>query len=173
MHILFMLVVVALLIAALFWALSVAANSGRNLIRSGSELRHALNHSRAADANRDRLDSIEDARVAAAAMMVATAQGDGAMTAAERDVILRELETTIGCSPETAQSMLANARWLVRDTDDLGAVIAKLLPVIRRACGPRERTDLVRMLSAVARADGAPDDLALHHIDKLTRELTH
>lgn len=173
MHILALLIGLVATIGVVLWRLSTAADAARGLIDTADGLHNAVRRSRwLRRANRDPLDMVEDARIAAATMMVATAQSDGAMTTAERTVILAELQSTFACTERVAEEVLAQARWLVRDKADLGNVLRKLLPVIQRACGPAEKADVVRMLSAVAGADGAPGDIERDAVARVTRELT-
>lgn len=173
MHMLAFLVGLAATIGVVLWRLNSAADAAKGLIQTAADIHGAVRRSRwRRKAGRDPLDLVDDARIAAATMMVAAAQSDGAMTATERDTILRELRATLGCSDTHADEMLAQARWLVRDKSDLGNVLRKLLPVIQRSCGPRERADVVRMLSAVAEADGPAGGDERDEIARIARELT-
>ncbi|MBX9590687.1 MAG: TerB family tellurite resistance protein [Hyphomonadaceae bacterium] len=105
------------------------------------------------------LDTIEDAREAAAAMMVATAQADGSISERERAAIAAEMRKRFGATPQQAEELLARARWLVQDRNDASEVFRRLTPLIVRTCGPKERADLIAMLSAIAGADGRADEV--------------
>jgi uncharacterized tellurite resistance protein B-like protein len=59
----------------------------------------------------------------------------------------------------------------VKDSADAGEVFRRLTPVIQRTCGPTERSDLIKMLDAVASADGAADDIVAQDIAKFARTL--
>jgi uncharacterized tellurite resistance protein B-like protein len=117
------------------------------------------------------LDTVDDAREAAAAMMVATAQSDGSITERERAAITAEMVRRFAATPQQADELFARARWLVQDRNDAGEVFRRLTPLIKRACGPTERSDLVDMLRAVAEADGRTDDVVAHDIAQLTHAL--
>src|SRR5262245_8846938 len=117
------------------------------------------------------LDTVDDAREAAAAMMVATAQSDGGITERERAAITAEMVRRFGATAQQAEELFARARWLVQDRNDAGEVYRRLTPLIKRACGPAERSDLIDMLRAVADADGRTDDVVAHDIAQLTHTL--
>src|SRR5262245_45779852 len=120
---------------------------------------------------RNPLDTVEDAREAAAAMMVATAQSDGSITERERSAIVAEMVKRFDATPQQADELLARARWLVQDRNDAGEVFRRLTPLIKRTCGPTERSDLIDMLRAVAEANGNSDDVVAHDIIQLTHNL--
>jgi uncharacterized tellurite resistance protein B-like protein len=117
------------------------------------------------------LDTIDDAREAAAAMMVATAQSDGAITEREGQAIAAEMCKHFGATPTQAAELLARARWLVKDGADPGEVYRRLTPLILRTCGRPERSDLIEMLRNVANADGRVDEVVSQDIAKLTYNL--
>jgi uncharacterized tellurite resistance protein B-like protein len=117
------------------------------------------------------LDTIDDAREAAAAMMVATAQSDGSITERERAAITAEMAKRFGATQQQAEELLARARWLVQDRTDAGEVFRRLTPLIQRTCGPTERSDLIEMLGTVAQAEGRKDDIVAQDIARLTYNL--
>jgi uncharacterized tellurite resistance protein B-like protein len=120
---------------------------------------------------RNPLDTIDDAREAAAAMMVATAQSDGSITERERAAITAEMAKRFGATQQQAEELLARARWLVQDRTDAGEVFRRLTPLIQRTCGPTERSDLIEMLGTVAQAEGRKDDIVAQDIARLTYNL--
>jgi uncharacterized tellurite resistance protein B-like protein len=117
------------------------------------------------------LDTIDDAREAAAAMMVATAQSDGAITERERLAITAEMTKRFGATPDQAEALFARARWLVQDRNDAGEVFRRLTPLVLRTCGPTERSDLIEMLGIIAKADGRADEVVTQDIARLTHSL--
>jgi uncharacterized tellurite resistance protein B-like protein len=117
------------------------------------------------------LDTIDDAREAASAMMVAAAQADGSITERERQAIETQMATHFGASEAQAKELFARARWAVQDRTDPGEVFRRLTPLIVRTCGAKERADLIAMLSAVAASDGRADDLVTHDIARLAQTL--
>jgi uncharacterized tellurite resistance protein B-like protein len=139
-----------------------AANEARGFFRRWAWRRKHAGHP---------LDTIDDAREAAAAMMVATAQSDGAITERERQAITAQMCERFGATPAQATELLARARWLVKDGTDPGEVYRRLTPLILRTCGRTERSDLIEMLSKVADADGKVDEVVAQDIAKLTHNL--
>ena len=117
------------------------------------------------------LDTVDDAREAAAAMMVVAAQSDGSITERERAAITSEMVRRFGATQQQADELFARARWLVQDRNDAGEVFRRLTPLIRRSCGPTERADLIDMLRAVAEADGRSDDVVMRDIAQFTHSL--
>ena len=117
------------------------------------------------------LEAIDDPREAAAAMMVAVAQCDGAITERERTAIVAEISKHFGATERQAEALLARARWAVQDRSDAGEVFRRLTPLIVRTCGPTERSDLVAMLQAVAQADSGSDDVLAQDIARLAHNL--
>jgi uncharacterized tellurite resistance protein B-like protein len=50
-------------------------------------------------------------------------------------------------------------------------VFRRLTPLILRTCGPTERSDVIEMLQAVARADGGSDEVLAQDIARLGHNL--
>lgn len=117
------------------------------------------------------LDTVDDAREAAAAMMVVTAQSDGSITERERAVIIAAMAKYFGATQPQAEELLARARWMVQDRIDAGEVFRRLTPLLQRSCGPTERSDLIDMLRTVAEADSRGDDVVLQDISRLAHNL--
>jgi uncharacterized tellurite resistance protein B-like protein len=117
------------------------------------------------------LDSIDDAREAAAAMMVAAAQSDGSITEREQTAITAEIGRRFGATELQAVELFARARWLVQDRTDASEVFRRLTPLITRTCGPTERSDLIEMLQTVAGADGRSDEVLARDISRLAYNL--
>jgi uncharacterized tellurite resistance protein B-like protein len=117
------------------------------------------------------LDAVDDAREAAAAMMVAAAQSDGSITERERAAITAEMSRHFGATDRQAEELLARARWLVQDRTDAGEVFRRLTPLVVRTCGATERSDLIGMLEAVAKADGRSDEVLAQDISRLAHNL--
>jgi uncharacterized tellurite resistance protein B-like protein len=117
------------------------------------------------------LDTVEDAREAAAAMMVAAAQSDGSITERERSAITAQMVKRFGATQGQADELLARARWLVQDRIDAAEVFRRLTPLIQRSCSPTERSDLIDMLRTVAEADGRADEVVMRDIAQLTHSL--
>jgi uncharacterized tellurite resistance protein B-like protein len=142
--------------------LADAADEARGLFRRWGWRRKQL---------RSPLDGVDDAREAAAAMMVAVAQADGSITERERAAIAAEMSRHFGATAQQAEALTARARWLVQDRIDAGEVFRRLTPLIVRSCGPQEKLDLIQMLQAVAAADSGNDDVLAQDIARLAHAL--
>lgn len=157
-------------IATVLWRLNSVADSAKGLAETAGDLAN-LNRrwSWSRKANTDKLRLVEDARVGAAAMMVAVAQADGALTAAERAAIVAQCVEKFACADKTAEEMLGYGRFLVGTSHDPDGIFRKLLPLFMKSLGPAERRDLLSMLSAVAAADGSITEslqATLSHIER-------
>jgi uncharacterized tellurite resistance protein B-like protein len=119
----------------------------------------------------DLLTEVQDPRMAATVMMVALAQSDGAITAAENTVIQRHVTGKLGATAAQSEDLIAHGRWLVRDVIDPDNTFRRLIPVIQKSCTPEEVDDLISMLEAVASANGKPGEIEEQAIDRLKRGL--
>jgi uncharacterized tellurite resistance protein B-like protein len=172
MHILAILgAVVGVLLFALF-RMQQAANATRDIVDAADEARGLFRRwSWRRKHLKHPLDTVDDAREAAAAMMVAVAQSDGGVTERERAAITAEMIKRFDATPGQAEALLARARWLVKDSADAAEVFRRLTPVIQRTCGASERSDLIEMLDAVAGAEGTADDIVTQDIARFARTL--
>jgi uncharacterized tellurite resistance protein B-like protein len=172
MHIIAILGAVVGVAALILFRMQQAANAARDIADAADEARGLFRRwGWRRKQLRNPLDGIDDAREAAAAMMVAAAQSDGSITERERVAMTGEIATRFGASEHQADELLARARWLVQDRADAGEVFRRLTPVILRSCGPTERSDLIEMLQAVASADGRSDNVLARDIAWLARNL--
>lgn len=160
MHILLALLGAAATIGMILWRLNAAADAAKGLAETAGEARGLFRRwSWQRKFAGHPLDLIEDPREAAAALMVAIAQSDGAMTEAEQHTILAEMQRSFAASPQTAAELLAHARFLTREIVDPCTAVSRLSKVIVAKTTPDERADLIRMLEAVASTNGPAGDI--------------
>lgn len=157
----------------LLWRLHMAAEAAKGIAETASDARGLFRRWRwqrkfAADT----LDLVKDPREAVAAMMVAAAQYDGAMTERERAAILTALTGVLGATPGQAEELLAHARWLTKDSHDLDRCLIKLTPLLRQSCSPEQLSEVVAMVTRVADADGRPGEAIRSSLQRLQRDLT-
>jgi len=163
--------VLGVLIFVLF-RMQQAANAARDIADAADEARGLFRRwGWRRKLAKNPIDTVEDAREAAAAMMVAAAQSDGSITERERSAITAVMVERFGATQAQADELLARGRWLVQDRTDAAEVFRRLAPLIKRSCGPTERSDLIDMLRAVAEADGRADDVVMQDIAHLTHTL--
>lgn len=172
MHILAALGAVLAVLLFVLFRMQQAANAARDIADAAGEARGLFRRwGWRRKFARSPLDAVDDAREAAAAMMVATAQSDGSITERERAAITAAMARYFGATQQQAEELLARGRWLVQDRNDAGEVFRRLTPLILRTCGPTERSELVDMLGAVAQADSRGDDVVIQDIARLTHNL--
>jgi uncharacterized tellurite resistance protein B-like protein len=159
-------------IGMILWRLNQAADATKGLAETAQDLSNlGRRWSWRRKANVDAMTLVDDPRIAAVTLMAAVAQADGALTAAERETILRLSSEKFSCSPKAAQEMLSYGRFLVGQSHDPANSFRKLLPIIRKTCGPTERSDLIGMLRTVAAADGTAPESETLAIDRFARDL--
>jgi uncharacterized tellurite resistance protein B-like protein len=172
MHIIAIIGAVLGVAALVLFRMQQAANAARDIADAADDARGLF---RRWDWRRRHLksplDAVDDAREAAAAMMVAAAQCDGGITERERAAIAAEMSKHFGATERQAEELLSRARWLVQDRTDAGEVFRRLTPLIVRTCGPTERSDLIAMLQAVARAEGSSNEVLAQDISRLAYNL--
>lgn len=172
MHILAALVGIIGAVGVFLWRLNSAAEAAKGLAESADGIRGQLRRRQwAKKAEADPLKLVDDPRVAAAAMLIALAQSDGAITEAEQNAILTGIAESFDIDAKLAAELFAHARWTVRDVLDLDTCFRKLAPIILKTCGTREIEQLLDMANAVARAGGTPGDVERLAIERLQRTL--
>jgi uncharacterized tellurite resistance protein B-like protein len=159
-------------VGVILWRLHMAAEAAKGLAETANEARGLFRRwGWQRKFAKDPLDLVSDPREGAAAMMVAVAQHDGAMTERERAAILRQIVERFETSGRQAEDLLAHGRWLTRDVRDADRCLSRLTPFMQRACSAQQCQDLVEMLRAVSQADGAADTLVTDAIGKLERAI--
>ena len=159
-------------VGTLLWRPNSAADATRGLVDTAGDLanlRRRWGWRRKSHVDPMRL--VDDPRIAAVTMMTAIAQSDGAMTSAERTMIVRQAMENFSCNSKAADEMLGYARFLLADNRDPNNCFLKLKSLILSKCEPKERADLIAMVRAVAGADGEPGAVELKAIDVLAHEL--
>ncbi len=172
MHILAAVAAVLGVLIFVLFRMQQAANAARDIADAADEARGLFRRwGWRRKLAKNPIDTVEDAREAAAAMMVAAAQSDGSITERERSAITAEMVKRFSATQAQADELLARGRWLVQGRTDAAEVFRRLTPLIQRSCGPTERSDLIDMLRAVAEADGRADDVVMQDIAHLTHAL--
>lgn len=172
MHIIIGLAALLGTIGIVLWRLNQASEAARGLIDTADDVqgffRRRKWRKKLAD---DPLQLVDDPRVAAAVMMVAVAQQDGAVTQAEQSLIINQMMEKFSSTASVADELFAHARWIARDVIDLDTCFRRVAPIIEKTCGPKEREQLLEMLAAVANASGQLGDGERIALDRLKRQL--
>lgn len=159
-------------VGVLLWRIQAASEAARGAIEVADEARgffRRLAWSR--KANRNALDMVSDPREAASAMMVAIAEYDGAMTDAERALILGEMIDNFDTTQQEAEELLGRGRWLSKDVRDLGQALKRLSGSVERHLEAKERRDLIDMLRLVAGPGSVRDSVPHQAIARLEEQL--
>jgi uncharacterized tellurite resistance protein B-like protein len=172
MHIVGLLFGALATLGVILWRLHVAAEAAKGLAETAEAAHGIVRRWRwRRKATSDSLAQVENPREAAAAMMVAVAQSDGALTERERQAILTEITTRFEATARQAEDLLALARWIVRDVHDIDRALARLTPVVARTLTASQRRELIQMLEAVAAAEATPEAIEREAIARLARAL--
>jgi uncharacterized tellurite resistance protein B-like protein len=170
MHIVGLLLAALAGVGVLLWRLNAAADAANELADKAGDVRGFFRRRKwQQKLLSDPLSSVEDPRLAAAAMMVALAQNDGALTEREQGLICEEIAERFDCKPPQNEDMLAQARWIVSDQRDIDTTLRKMMAIVRNKCGPTEIKDVFEMLESVAGANGRVGDTERRAIDTLKR----
>ena len=144
------------------WRLNSAADAVRN-VAGAAEDAHGLWRRLA----KDRLELIKDSREAAAGMLVAVAQSDGALTEREQAALMAEFRKTFEMSEPQAQELLAQARWTVGEGRDLDRCLFKLGLVL----DVEQKRDVLTLMARTAVVEGAASPALRASLDKYARNL--
>lgn len=93
---------------------------------------------------------VAEERLAMAALLVHVARADGAIQPAERDQLMRVLESRFGVSAGAARRLLDRADDLDREVDD----VAALIDMMGHSLDDASKRDLMAAAYRVAAADG-------------------
>ncbi len=163
--------IIAALIGAVsfaLWRLNAAADAVRNLTGAAEDA-HGLwrRWSWRRRLAGDRLELIKDPREAAAGMLVAVAQADGALTQAEQNALVAEFKTSFEMSEPQAQELLAHARWSTGEVRDLDRCLFKLGLLL----DVEQKNDVARLMQLIAAIGSPPSPAIRASLDKYGRSL--
>jgi len=152
MHILAGLLTLATVVSVIVYRLYILSQSpvGRGLSDAAGGVQKHMRRRAWQKKLGDPLRDVDDPRLAAAAMMVALAQNDSPLSEREEAVITAQMQSRFDADGTLAAELLAHARWLVKDVTDPETCFMKVRPIVQKACGPKERAELIEMMSAVA-----------------------
>lgn len=175
MHILAGVLVIAGI--ALFWlwrirTASILFREAVNALEEGILALRRLGFRR--KVNRNPLDHVDDPRVAAAGILVAFANMDGALCQEEIAGIERVCRRAFSCSAEEARDLGIHGRWLIQNSEaNMGEVIRRLTRCLAGRLDPAEKRQLAAMVEEIARIEGgqiSPSQQAA--LDQMVRQLS-
>jgi len=104
-------------------------------------------------ANRHPVDGVDDPRVAATTLLILVAADDGSLSMAEQNEIQQQVSTVFGASQAETIELFQFSRWLSEQTRNPDDMARRLIKRTLQLGGPETLPDLMRMVSAVGRAD--------------------
>jgi uncharacterized tellurite resistance protein B-like protein len=160
-------------VGVLLWRIQAASQAVRDVSEAAGDV-HGLwrRFQWSRKAARHPLDMVTDPQEAAAAMMVALAQYDGALTEAEETGIRSEMVRVFGVNATQSEELFVRGRWATKDsTGDPAQVLKRLTPLVERHLDGAERKDLLAMLAVAAGTGNAASSVPHRALDDLTRRL--
>lgn len=120
--------------------------------------------------NANPVDSIEDARLAAAGILVIAAESDGAISEAEKKMFLRQCQSVFSCTADEAGEFLIFGRWLANTSPIRDETLRRLVRKTLQLGGAEALADLGGMVRAVGEADnGTADEYVEDILERLKR----
>lgn len=173
MHILLGILAVVGTIAFLLIRLNKVNRAGRDLMETASDVKKAVRRYRWQSKSQQKtsLSDIADPRLAATIMMCALAKSMGDITELQRDTMLGQMRDTLQMDDDEAVEMLAEARWLISDLNDLDTTLRRIAGTIETGCTGDERREMVAMLETVAAAEGGVTEQQTKALDRLRQRL--
>ncbi len=161
---------------ALFWLWRMrnAASAARDVVEVADDVRAAVRRfGYRRKANQNPLDGIEDARLAAAGVLAAFANMDGAFSREEIAAIKDACRSAFGCDAGEAEQIGAYGRWLVQQSagnmDEVIRRLARNLVGSLDAAEKRQLLDMVRQIASIE--GGGLSDSQLDALERLQRQL--
>ena len=143
----------------IFW-ISRAAQGAHHITDAASQIANLPRKLRYQKrVGRSGLDLIEDAREAAAVLMVAVARlsGDGRVSAAENKRIEDIVRDDLGWRADDVEDFVLNIRWLTRDYKQPDSVLRPMINFLQKNVSTKEAFDLRDMMESVAAITGPTD----------------
>ncbi|MES0808490.1 TerB family tellurite resistance protein [Roseibium sp. SCPC15] len=169
MHIL--LAAVGLMAAAAFWIYRIrqAADSTRVVLDAAQDVKAAARRfGFRSRANQHPTEGVDDPRVTGAALLILVAESDGAISKAEQNCILEQLQTVFQMPESEAEELYLFAKWLANQSSNPDDMIRRLIKRTVHLGGRDTLPDLIRMVDAVGKVDtGELATDAEHVIEKL------
>ena len=100
-------------------------------------------------------DSVDDPRLAAAGIVIAVATMDAPISQAEIAALTREAQAVFEISEREALDMVSFGRWVTEQCGTNDEAVRRLSKVVAKLAGAEAEPDLLRMIEAVATADGS------------------
>lgn len=170
MHILLAILGVAVGVGFWLWRARTAANAA---IETADDIRAAVRrfgYHRKSKVNP--LDGIEDARLAAAGILAAFANIDGALSREEIAAMVAECAAAFDADTAEAEQVVAYGRWLIQQSGNMDETIRRLARNLETKLSAAEKQQLLAMVERVAALEGGGlSDSQKYSLDLLARQL--
>ncbi len=148
---------VGLLVGALIWY-----NRMKQAGHIAGELKDAANDVRLAArrfgfkrrANVHPIDTLDDARLAAAGIVAATVQMDGLWDQSMSDAMIQQAQSVFNVDLGEAEEVVIFARWIAAQGNNPSETVRRLARRLKRLAGQEAMTDTVQMIQGVSGRDG-------------------
>jgi len=169
-HILLAVLGIAVGIGVWLWRARIAANA---VVETADDIRAAVRrfgYHRKSKASP--LDGIDDARLAAAGILVAFANMDGALSREEIAAVAAECAQAFEAEAAEAEQIVAYGRWLIQQSANMDEAIRRLARNLETKLTASEKQELLAMAERIAAIeDGGLSGAQRYSLDLLARQL--
>ncbi len=138
-----------------YWRLRNAGEIARDLTEVANDVRLAARRfGFRRRANVHPVDCIDDARMAAAGIVMGIAEMDGALTEAEIRTASLQFQSVFDTPKDEADELVTFGRWIANQSPSREEGVRRLSKRLLALAGLEVGSDLVRMVQTVATADG-------------------
>lgn len=173
MHVLIGLIAIIGAVAFWLWRVRAAAEASNEIVDAASDARAALRrYGYRRKAGQHPTESVDDPRLAAAAILAAVAKMDGDLTADQFNALRVECRASFRVDQGEADDMAAYGRWLADQCKSPDDAIRRLAKIVRDRAPKEAHGDMIRMMERVASVQGgAPSSLQKDAIEMVKRTL--
>jgi uncharacterized tellurite resistance protein B-like protein len=158
MHILVGILGAVFAVALVIWRISVVIQAGKTVVSATRDAKAALrrrgwSHRAAARP----LDAIDDPKLIAAVILMASIRCDREITQEDRDRMTAEMQRAFRVDRKEAMDLAGEAEFLVRDIADYPRWAGRLAAALVPKCSAEERAQVLEM-AAILGPGGAPSE---------------
>ncbi len=117
------------------------------------------------------LPEVDDARLAATAIMCAIAASEGDLTEKQTTHIRQSISNTFGLNASDAEDFLGQGRWLAGQVAGPDGAVLRWWKPISESCSVQEQAQAVELLESTATVESAVSDEQRHAIQLLKTRL--
>lgn len=152
------LAIISAIAAAAFWfyRIKAAGEMAADIVDAANDVRLAARRfGYKRKNNKHTVDSIDDARLAAAGILIAIAEMDSALTQNEIDAAVIQCQLTFNTDQKDAEEIVTFGRWAYSQCSSKDEAVRRMSKRIQTLSGNEAGPDIIKMATAVATADGA------------------